>query len=66
MLARYDAERLANGLGRVKRHDLSGIVPEGYFPKLYNTNSGIVWGTRQEGTRIGVALFFSISINQYH
>ena len=55
ILARYNAERLAKGLPITKRLSLDDkIIAEGYFPKLYSTNAGAVWGTRQEGTKLSV------------
>ncbi|XP_035705957.1 phenoloxidase 2 isoform X2 [Folsomia candida] len=51
MMARYDAERLGNGLSRVRplRPD-DPVLKEGYFSKLTDSTSGRVWGTRQENT----------------
>lgn len=56
MLARYEAERLANGLERTKPLDLSTrpVIEEGYFGKLVNENAGKMWGTRQERTPVQV------------
>ncbi|OXA57671.1 Phenoloxidase 3 [Folsomia candida] len=50
-MARYDAERLGNGLSRVRplRPD-DPVLKEGYFSKLTDSTSGRVWGTRQENT----------------
>lgn len=54
MLARYEAERLCNGLQRTKRLDINEPVTEGYFPKLYNSNAGVIWGARQENSKLQV------------
>ncbi|CAL8072420.1 unnamed protein product [Orchesella dallaii] len=52
MIARYDSERLSNGLTRVRAMSIDDnpVVKEGYFGKLYDTNSGQNWGTRQNDT----------------
>ncbi|OXA58520.1 Phenoloxidase 2 [Folsomia candida] len=53
MISRYDAERLCNGLARTKLLDFDNLViEEGYFGKLYSTNAGRHWGTRQANTRL--------------
>ncbi len=52
---RYDAERLGNGLSRVRPLlPDDPIIKEGYFPKLTESTSGRVWGTRQQDTRLSV------------
>ena len=44
---RYNAERLANNLPVTVRIDLNEpLLKEGYFPKLYNSNSGRIWGKK--------------------
>nr|SVE74040.1 EOG090X01XB [Daphnia barbata] len=50
ILARYDAERIANGLARVTSyHDWDEPIPEAYFPKLTNANGAIHWASRPAG-----------------
>lgn len=53
---RYDTERLASGLPRVRplTIDDNPVLREGYFGKLFDTNSGQNWGTRQADTRLQV------------
>jgi len=59
---RYDAERLCNGLARVKPFNFDDpVINEGYFGKMYSTNSGMNWGTRQEFTRIQVHCIISFA-----
>nr|CAD12808.1 hemocyanin [Epiperipatus sp. TB-2001] len=53
MLARYDAERLCNGMRRVKSlHDYDEIIPEGYYPRLHSKISGTEYASRQANTRM--------------
>lgn len=53
MIARYDAERLCNGLPRVRKFNFSDMMlEEGYFGKLTSENSNQQWGTRQAFTRL--------------
>ena len=52
---RYEAERMCNGLERTRVLAIDQPVAEGYFPKLSAANSGIIWGSRQEGTRMSVS-----------
>ncbi|XP_057375654.1 phenoloxidase subunit 1-like isoform X2 [Daphnia carinata] len=50
ILARYDAERIANGLARVTSyHDWDEPIIEAYFPKLTNANGAIHWASRPAG-----------------
>lgn len=66
LLRRYDAERLGNGLARVRplRPD-DPVLMEGYFPKLTDSTSGRVWGTRQAETKlmVGLVVFFPFQNN---
>lgn len=49
ILARYNSERLCNGLFRVKRlNNLRDRIDEGYFPKLTTQNSSHTWPPRFE------------------
>ncbi|ODM94868.1 Phenoloxidase 2, partial [Orchesella cincta] len=52
LIARYDSERLSNNLSRVRALSIDDnpIIKEGYYGKLYDTNSGQNWGTRQNDT----------------
>ncbi|XP_021955351.1 phenoloxidase 2 [Folsomia candida] len=53
MLARYEAERLANNLTLTKPLKLDeGVIKEGYFPKLTDSNSGQLWGNRQQNSKL--------------
>lgn len=53
MIARYDTERLCNGLARTQKFNFQNLVlEEGYFGKLSSENSNIQWGTRQAFTRL--------------
>ncbi|ODM96378.1 Phenoloxidase subunit 1 [Orchesella cincta] len=53
MLARYDAERLANGLNRVTHFDIhSDVIEEACFPKLTLQNAKINMAGRQENSVI--------------
>ncbi|CAG7824318.1 unnamed protein product, partial [Allacma fusca] len=52
IIARYEAERICNGMELTVPLDLNQRVEEGYFPKLTEANSGRIWGGRQEGTRM--------------
>ncbi|XP_018368113.1 PREDICTED: phenoloxidase 2 [Trachymyrmex cornetzi] len=48
--ARYNAERLSNRLGRVKRfHNWREPIPEGYFPKLDSLVASRTWPARPAG-----------------
>ncbi|XP_046649864.1 phenoloxidase subunit 1-like [Daphnia pulicaria] len=50
ILARYDAERIANGLARVTSyHDWDQPILEAYFPKLTTANGAIHWASRPSG-----------------
>ncbi len=63
MLARYDAERLANGLKRVEPFDIHhDIIKEAYFPKLTLQNASMNLVGRQENTALRVILIY-IQIN---
>ena len=56
MLARYDAERMANGLARVVPfHNWNEPIGEAYFPKLKATNAGLHWGSRPSGMILKVS-----------
>ncbi|XP_018311115.1 phenoloxidase 2 [Mycetomoellerius zeteki] len=47
---RYNAERLSNRLGRVKRfHNWREPIPEGYFPKLDSLVASRTWPARPAG-----------------
>lgn len=51
MLARYDMDRLSVGLNRVQKlSNWRMPIPDGYFPKLTISNSGQIWGSRQDNT----------------
>lgn len=53
LIARYDTERLCNGLARVRKFDFSNLViEEGYFGKLSSENSSAQHGTRQANTQL--------------
>ncbi|KAK7595536.1 hypothetical protein V9T40_013361 [Parthenolecanium corni] len=46
--ARYNFERLSNGLSRVRRlNNFRDQIPEGYYPKLDSTIASRVWPARQ-------------------
>jgi hypothetical protein len=52
-MSRYESERLANNLPRTKPLLLDeGVMKEGYFPKLTDSNSGQLWGNRQQNSRL--------------
>ncbi|CAG7680443.1 unnamed protein product [Allacma fusca] len=52
LIARYDAERLANGLPTTKSLDYGqqGFIQEAYFPKIGSVSNGTLYGSRQEKT----------------
>ncbi|GAB6030166.1 Polyphenol oxidase 1 [Chamberlinius hualienensis] len=47
IIARYEAERLSNGLGRVRPFHLTHALKEAYFPNLSLTISGQPYAARQ-------------------
>ena len=50
IIARYDIERMVNGLARViPLHNWEEPITEAYFPKLTTSNGGILWGSRPSG-----------------
>ncbi|ODM87468.1 Hemocyanin D chain [Orchesella cincta] len=54
MLARFHAERLSVGLPPVTAHDLrpGSIIPFGYSPHLFDSNSGRNYSTRPAGVPV--------------
>ncbi|XP_034256439.1 phenoloxidase 1-like [Thrips palmi] len=52
LVARYNGERLNNGLPRVKRLELREPIKEGYYPKLDSLVSSRVWPGRPPHTRL--------------
>nr|CAO98768.1 putative prophenoloxidase [Artemia franciscana] len=53
IIARYDCERLSNGLPLVRSfHKLDEPIEEAYFSKLTTDNSGKLWGVRPAGMKI--------------
>ncbi|CAG7836276.1 unnamed protein product [Allacma fusca] len=54
LIARYDAERLSNGLARLKKLDLAcrPVLEEGYFSKLTLANSKMAYAGRQANTPV--------------
>ena len=57
LMLRYNAERLCNRMALITRLDITQPLREGYFPKLTDANSGMIWGTRQERTMLAVIYF---------
>lgn len=59
----FDAERLANSLGRIVPYsNWDQPIAEGYFPKLNNSNGGLNWASRPSGMVLRVSLFIHYSI----